>query len=98
MTLPRAVHAVVFDMDGLLVDTETVSREAMILAARQQGAELPHELFVRMVGLNFATSGPLVAEHFGPGFDVPAEIALDVLVRRGGGDGPRQLQDVQQVE
>ncbi len=93
MTLPRAVHAVVFDMDGLLVDTETVSREAMILAARQQGAELPHELFVRMIGLNFATSGPLVAEHFGPGFDVPAFQAESTRLFRAAGEMGVTLKD-----
>ena len=93
MTLPRAVHAVVFDMDGLLVDTETVSREAMTLAARQQGAELPHELFVRMVGLNFATSGPLVAEHFGPAFDVPAFQAESTRLFRAAGEMGVALKD-----
>ncbi len=93
MSLPRAVHAVVFDMDGLLVDTETVSREAMTLAARQQGAELPHELFVRMVGLNFATSGPLVAEHFGPAFDVPAFQAESTRLFRAAGEMGVALKD-----
>ena len=93
MTLPRAVHAVIFDMDGLLVDTETVSREAMTLAARQQGAELPHELFVRMVGLNFATSGPLVAEHFGPAFDVPAFQAESTRLFRAAGEMGVALKD-----
>ena len=93
MTLPRAVHAVVFDMDGLLVDTETVSREAMSLAARQQGVELPYELFVRMVGLNFATSGPLVAEHFGPRFDVPAFQAESTRLFRAAGEMGVALKD-----
>ena len=86
MSLPRAVHAVVFDMDGLLVDTETVAREAMGLAAREQGVELPDDVFIRMVGLNFATSGPLLAAHFGPAFDVPAFQAESTRLFRAAGE------------
>lgn len=69
MTLPRAVRAVVFDMDGLLVDTEAVSREVMTEAAHAMGHELPDEVFMRMVGLNFATSRNILIEHYGDGFD-----------------------------
>ncbi len=72
LSLPRAVHAVVFDMDGLLVDTETVAREAMTLSARQMGYELPDDVFLRLVGMSFAASGQILADHFGPAFDVPA--------------------------
>ena len=72
MSLPRAVHAVVFDMDGLLVDTETVAREAMTLSARQMGFELPNDVFLKLIGMNFAHSGGILATHFGPAFDVPA--------------------------
>ncbi len=86
MTLPRPVRAVVFDMDGLLVDTEAVSKEVMTLAARQQGVELPHEVFVRMVGVSFATSGAIVADHFGPGFDVPAFQAESTRLYRAAGE------------
>ena len=93
MSLPRAVHAVVFDMDGLLVDTETVSREAMTLAARQLGYELPHEVFVKLVGLNFATSGGLLTEHFGPGFDVPAFQAESTRLFRAAGEMGVALKD-----
>jgi len=86
MSLPREVRAVVFDMDGLLVDTETVSREVMTLAARQMGYELPHEVFIRMVGLSFASSGKLLEEHFGPGFDVPAFQAESTRLYRAAGE------------
>ena len=93
MSLPREVRAVVFDMDGLLVDTETVAREAMGLAARQQGMVLPDDLFIRMVGLNFATSGPMLADHFGPAFDVPQFQAESTRLFRAAGDLGVTLKD-----
>jgi HAD superfamily hydrolase (TIGR01509 family) len=86
MRLPRPVHAVVFDMDGLLVDTETVSREAMTLAARQLGYDMPHELFMQMVGLSFASSGALLTRHYGPEFDVPAFQAESTRLYRTAGE------------
>ena len=70
MALPRTVKAVVFDMDGLLVDTEQVVFEAMCAAARGDGRELPLDIFKRMVGLPGHVSDRIVIEHFGEGFDV----------------------------
>ena len=72
MLLPRPVKAVVFDMDGLLVDTEQVVFEAMKAAARGSGLELPFELFKRLVGLPGGASDLIVTEHFGPDFDLMA--------------------------
>ena len=43
MTLPRRVEAVVFDMDGLLVDTETMFRDVMMEVTRRRGLHLPLE-------------------------------------------------------
>jgi HAD superfamily hydrolase (TIGR01509 family) len=71
MSLPRTVRAVVFDMDGLLVDTEVAVYRAMQQASASIGGELPMDTFKRMVGLADAASAAIVVEHFGPGFDLP---------------------------
>jgi HAD superfamily hydrolase (TIGR01509 family) len=72
VTLPRQVKAVVFDMDGLLVDTETVIFRAMQHTAGGIGGELPFTTFQRMVGLQDAASNEILVEHFGEGFDLAA--------------------------
>ena len=68
MTLPRRVHAVVFDMDGLLVDTETLCRDAMTTQARAMGLELPLPVFHGMIGTSHARSDEILLDHFGRGF------------------------------
>jgi beta-phosphoglucomutase-like phosphatase (HAD superfamily) len=72
MSLPRTVRAVVFDMDGLLVDTETVIFRAMQHVAGGIGGELPFSTFQKMVGLQDAASNQILVDHFGDGFDLAA--------------------------
>jgi len=72
MSLPRTVRAVVFDMDGLLVDTETVVFRAMQRAAVAIDGEMPFATFQRMVGLQHAASDLILIDHFGEGFDLDA--------------------------
>jgi HAD superfamily hydrolase (TIGR01509 family) len=72
MSLPRPVKAVVFDMDGLLVDTETVVYAAMQRAALGIGGVMPFTTFQRMVGLQHAHSDVILVEHFGAAFDLKA--------------------------
>ncbi len=72
MSFPRTVKAVVFDMDGLLVDTETVVYRAMERASAAIGGQMPFGVFQRMVGLQDADSDLIVIDHFGPGFDLQA--------------------------
>jgi HAD superfamily hydrolase (TIGR01509 family) len=94
MSLPRPVRAVVFDMDGLLVDTEIVVYRAMQRACGGIGRELPMETFRRMVGLQHEASDRIVVEHFGDGFDLAAwsesvsrhfreELAAGIALKQG---------------
>lgn len=70
MSLPRPVRAVVFDMDGVLVDTEPVVFRAMQATALGLGREMPFATFQRMVGLQHAHGERILLEHFGEGFDL----------------------------
>ncbi len=70
MPLPRSPRAVVFDMDGLLFDTETIYRDAMVATASRLGFEMSNALFLAMVGLPSESSRKLLVDHYGKGFDV----------------------------
>jgi HAD superfamily hydrolase (TIGR01509 family) len=94
MDLPRAVRAVVFDMDGLLVDTETVYRDAMAAQAGAMGRPMPLAIFLSMVGLPAAQSDAIALTHFGDeaalaefngGVDARVQAALDAGVCLKGG-------------
>ena len=69
MSLPRPVRAVVFDMDGLLVDSETVYCQALTSTALAMGYELPMDVLRRMIGHTWAGSAHVLVDHFGAGFD-----------------------------
>jgi HAD superfamily hydrolase (TIGR01509 family) len=70
MALPRRPAAVIFDMDGLLFDTEALYREAILLAAAEHGHKVAPDFFSRTVGLPWAQCRALLRSHFGEAFPV----------------------------
>jgi len=52
------IRALVFDFDGLIIDTETPSYHAFCEVYREYGAELPVEMYSKCIGTTF--------EHFDP--------------------------------
>jgi len=71
MILPRPVVAVVFDMDGLLFDTEKVYGRAILTAATQLGVEMTTEVFHSFIGTPWAENRRRMLAHYGDAY--PAE-------------------------
>jgi HAD superfamily hydrolase (TIGR01509 family) len=70
MSLSRTPKAVIFDMDGLLFDTEALYNQALSNAAEQLGHLLTTELMLSMIGLPWAAVETHLRPHFGDSFDV----------------------------
>lgn len=60
-----SLAAIVFDMDGLLLDSERVSQEVLLKAARILGAPLTPEATLKMVGRNAESGYRYLTELFG---------------------------------
>lgn len=88
MTLPRTPKAVVFDMDGLLFDTETLYNEALVNAAQQMGQLLTGQMLRDMIGLPWGGVEAHLRPHFGADFDTPRflQLTLDEFHAREAGE------------
>jgi HAD superfamily hydrolase (TIGR01509 family) len=65
-----APRAVIFDMDGLMIDSEATYRMAWLRAIGGFQREMPDETFRRFLGRNSQDSRALLAEMYGADFDV----------------------------
>ncbi len=83
------MQAVVFDMDGVLFDTEVVCMKAWMAVAEKNGLPDMETVFPRCIGLNSNDSRQIVREAYGEGFDYPAfrqeaAVWLQEYLRRNG--------------
>ena len=58
------IQAVIFDMDGLMIDSEPLHKEAWQVTLRHFGHEMDEALFARLVGLRVSEDAVLLREHF----------------------------------
>jgi HAD superfamily hydrolase (TIGR01509 family) len=71
--LRKPVEAALFDMDGLLLDTEAIYVEAMREAARTLGHnELPLEFCHSTAGVPGPERNRMIEAHYGEGFSIAA--------------------------
>lgn len=66
------IEAVLFDMDGLMFDTERMYQKAWLQAGRQMGVPMEPEIVDRLRGRNREGCGRVCREAFGEGFDFDA--------------------------
>src|SRR5207244_1917309 len=65
------VAAVVFDMDGLMIDTETPVQQCCRESATAMGFDLDDEFYMSsLLGRGWADCDTALVDHFGPRFSV----------------------------
>lgn len=68
--IPTDLEAVIFDMDGVLLDTEALYRTAMFAACADQGDVMPDHVHLSLIGTPRDMGDVMLAAHFGDGFDL----------------------------
>ena len=70
--IPHPLDAVMFDMDGLLLDTEAVHRETMAQSASALGLAWRDEVFLELVGVHRDENNRTLRGHYGEDFPLAA--------------------------
>ena len=72
MPFPNPVEAVIFDMDGLLLDTERIYKVVLQRACTALQYEMSDELFHSLIGVPGQEGYRMLQAHFGPDFPLDA--------------------------
>jgi HAD superfamily hydrolase (TIGR01509 family) len=70
--LRKPVEAALFDMDGLLIDTESVYVDALQAAARAMDLEMPLDFCHSMIGIPSRECDAMIQDFYGTGFRIEA--------------------------
>jgi HAD superfamily hydrolase (TIGR01509 family) len=70
MSLPNAPQAVIFDMDGLLFDTEALYQQAWLEAARLGGYDVPVDIIRQTIGMPWVRGRGLMMQRLGEPFPI----------------------------
>jgi len=60
----RRIEGIIFDLDGLMIDTEPMAQRAWDQVLQDHGQKLDHETFAKMIGLRLEDSSEVVREAF----------------------------------
>ena len=85
----RRPVAVIFDMDGLMLDTESLGPQTWRAAAAMTGVDFDLDLLPGMTGRNYRDCRAMLREHYGPSYPVEQLTAacltsFDAIVAREG--------------
>jgi HAD superfamily hydrolase (TIGR01509 family) len=75
----RAIKAVIFDMDGVLIDSEYLWRKAMIIGFKEHGMQVTEDDCRKTMGMRFAEVAQIWIGHFKKNGLTPAQLEETVV-------------------
>jgi len=75
VTLPRKPHAIVFDLDGTLIDSEALVKEAHFAACAGMGVTMSEAQFLSLVGMHREANDAQLKLYYGNDFPLEDFIA-----------------------
>ncbi|WP_010256144.1 HAD family hydrolase [Treponema primitia] len=86
---PLIPRAVIFDMDGLMLDTERPAIVMWTKAAKELGWELPEEIGLKTIGRDEESTRQIIVDFCSPGFpyEKTRELMRDLIFNQGEKEG-----------